>query len=68
MSDANVQQAEDEKTKQAHENWIEGIDPRLEVMSAVPLVLSTPVSLLAEDRITDKSICSSAISRTWTRG
>jgi sulfite oxidase len=44
----------DEKTKQAHENWIEGIDPRLEVMSAVPLVLSTPVHLLAENRITDK--------------
>jgi sulfite oxidase len=54
MSDANVQQAEDDKTKQAHENWIKGIDPRLEVMSAVPLVLSTPVSLLAENRITDK--------------
>ena len=25
--------------------WIEGIDPRLEVMSAAPLVLSTPVDL-----------------------
>jgi sulfite oxidase len=35
-------------------DWIEGIDKRLEVMSAVPLVLSTPVSLLAENRITDK--------------
>jgi sulfite oxidase len=34
--------------------WIEGIDPRLEVMSAVPLVLSTPVHLLAENRITPK--------------
>jgi sulfite oxidase len=34
--------------------WIEGKDKRLEVMSAVPLVLSTPVSLLAESRITDK--------------
>jgi sulfite oxidase len=44
----------DEKTKQARENWIKGIDPRLEVMSAVPLVLSTPVQLLAENRITDK--------------
>jgi sulfite oxidase len=44
----------DEKTKQAHENWIKGIDSRLEVMSAVPLVLSTPVHLLAENRITDK--------------
>lgn len=46
----------DEKTKQAHENWIDGVDPRLEVMSAVPLVLSTPVGLLAENRITDKSV------------
>ena len=36
--------------------WIEGIDPRLEVMSAVPLVLSTPVPLLAKNRITDKSV------------
>jgi DMSO/TMAO reductase YedYZ molybdopterin-dependent catalytic subunit len=35
-------------------DWIEGIDPRMEVMSAKPLVLSTPVSLLAEHRITDK--------------
>jgi sulfite oxidase len=34
--------------------WIEGKDTRLEVMSAVPLVLSTPVGLLAENRITDK--------------
>jgi sulfite oxidase len=34
--------------------WIEGKDRRLEVMSAVPLVLSTPVGLLAEQRITDK--------------
>ena len=32
--------------------WIEGIDPRLEVMSAAPLVLSTPMPLLAESRIT----------------
>jgi DMSO/TMAO reductase YedYZ molybdopterin-dependent catalytic subunit len=45
----------DEQTKLAHENWIEGIDPRLEVMNAVPLVLSTPVHLLAENRITDKN-------------
>jgi sulfite oxidase len=35
-------------------DWIEGIDRRLEVMSPVPLVLSTPGSLLAEQRITDK--------------
>jgi len=34
--------------------WIEGKDRRLEVMSAVPLVLSTPVGLLAEQTITDK--------------
>jgi sulfite oxidase len=34
--------------------WIEGKDRRLEVMSAVPHVLSTPVGLLAENRITDK--------------
>jgi sulfite oxidase len=46
--------ATDEKTLQAHANWIEGIDPRLEVMSAVPLVLSTPVHLLGEHRITPK--------------
>jgi sulfite oxidase len=44
----------DEKTKKAQENWIKGVDPRLEVMSAQPLVLSTPVPLLAESRITDK--------------
>lgn len=34
--------------------WIEGKDRRLEVLSAEPHVLSTPVSLLAENRITDK--------------
>ena len=34
--------------------WIKGKDERLEVMSAVPLVLSTPVGLLAEQAITDK--------------
>ena len=34
--------------------WIDGIDRRLEVMSEVPLVLSTPVRLLAENRVTDK--------------
>src|SRR6202047_2870324 len=34
--------------------WIKGKDKRLEVMSAVPLVLSTPVALLAEQTITDK--------------
>ena len=35
-------------------DWIEGIDRRMEVMSPKPLVLSTPVSLLGENRITDK--------------
>ncbi len=54
MSDAKVQKAQDEQTKKAHENWIDGVDPRLEVMNAVPLVLSTPVPLLAENRITPK--------------
>jgi DMSO/TMAO reductase YedYZ molybdopterin-dependent catalytic subunit len=56
MSDAKMQQVLDEQTKKAHENWIPGVDPRLEVMNAVPLVLSTPVDLLAENRITDKSV------------
>jgi sulfite oxidase len=36
--------------------WIEGIDERMEVMSSAPLVLSTPISLLAKNRITDKSV------------
>ena len=35
-------------------DWIEGKDSQLEVLSAVPLVLSTPVKLLAEHRVTDK--------------
>jgi sulfite oxidase len=35
--------------------WIKGKDKRLEVMSAVPLVLSTPVGLLADQTITDKN-------------
>jgi DMSO/TMAO reductase YedYZ molybdopterin-dependent catalytic subunit len=34
--------------------WIEGKDSRLEVLSPSPLVLSTPVALLAGSRITDK--------------
>jgi sulfite oxidase len=34
--------------------WIEGKDRRLEVLSAAPLVLQTPISLLAGQRITDK--------------
>lgn len=36
------------------DEWIEGIDRRMEVMSSTPLVLSTPVKLLAENPITDK--------------
>ena len=44
------------KEKIEDKDWIEGIDRRMEVMSAAPLVLSTPVSLLAENRITDKSV------------
>lgn len=43
MSDAKIQKILEEQTKKAKENWIPGIDPRLEVMNAVPLVLSTPV-------------------------
>ena len=42
------------KTHIGPSDWLEGVDTRLEVMSAQPLVLSTPVSLLAEQRITDK--------------
>ena len=34
--------------------WIEGKDRRLEVLSPAPLVLSTPVTLLAGKRIIDK--------------
>lgn len=33
---------------------IEGKDPRLELLSEVPLVMGTPISLLAGQRITDK--------------
>ena len=44
----------DPKRNIAGSDWIAGIDPRMEVMSAVPLVLSTPIRLLAENRITDK--------------
>jgi DMSO/TMAO reductase YedYZ molybdopterin-dependent catalytic subunit len=56
MSDAKIQQLLAEQTKKAQENWIPGVDPRLEVMNAVPLVLSTPVELLNKSRITDKSV------------
>lgn len=47
-------QTNDAKQEPPLPHWIEGIDPRLEVMSPKPLVLSTPVNLLAENRITDK--------------
>ena len=36
--------------------WIAGTGPRLEVLSTAPLVLQTPVDLLAGRRITDKSV------------
>jgi sulfite oxidase len=36
--------------------WIEGKDRRLEVLSAAPLVLQTPIQLLAGHRITDKKV------------
>jgi sulfite oxidase len=44
------------KNQIAASDWIKGKDTRMEVMSAVPLVLSTPVGLLGENRITDKKI------------
>jgi sulfite oxidase len=56
MSDAKLQTVLDQQAKKAKQNWIPGVDPRLEVMNAVPLVLSTPVDLLGKDRITDKSV------------
>jgi sulfite oxidase len=40
-------------TKMGNADRIDGIDPRLELMSSTPLVLSTPVGLLAEHRVTD---------------
>ena len=36
--------------------WPAGKDRRLEALSAAPLVLQTPLSLLAGNRITDKQI------------
>src|SRR6266576_289633 len=44
----------DAETPQQGSAWIKGKDRRLEVLSAAPLVLSTPVGLLAGQRITDK--------------
>jgi len=49
MSDPNTAH---EKTGHDLETWIDGLDRRLEVMNEVPLVLSTPVSLLGEHRVT----------------
>jgi hypothetical protein len=46
----------DAKTKHEEPAWIDGKDRRLEVMSAAPLVLAAPVSLVAGQRITDKSV------------
>lgn len=42
--------------QKAHEGpaWLEGKDTRMTVLSKEPLVLETPVSLLAGQRITDK--------------
>ena len=34
--------------------WVEGKDPGLEVMAEAPFVLSTPIRLMAGERITDK--------------
>ena len=56
MSKPTIQAVLAEQKKKAQENWIPGVDPRLEVMNAVPLVLSTPVELLNKSRITDKSV------------
>ncbi len=36
--------------------WIEGKDRRLDVLSAAPLVLSSPAGVLGEHRITDKQV------------
>ena len=41
---------------QPNPKWIAGIDKRLEVLSQAPLVLQTPVDLLAGQRITDKNV------------
>lgn len=44
----------DAKLEQHDPARIEGKDPRLEVLSAAPLVLATPISLMAGQRIIDK--------------
>src|SRR4249920_3225029 len=53
MSDAtNLKSLKEESDA----TWLEGKDRRLEALSAAPLVLQTPLSLLAGNRITDKQI------------
>ena len=46
--------ATDATKDRAGSAWIEGMDRQMEVLSPKPLVLSTPLKLLAEHRITDK--------------
>lgn len=45
----------DEKLETADPFCIDGIDPRLEVLSASPLVLSTPLEVLAAEQVTETS-------------
>jgi DMSO/TMAO reductase YedYZ molybdopterin-dependent catalytic subunit len=46
----------DAKTEYERQDWIEGKERRLEVLNEAPLVLATPVHLLAGQRITDKQV------------
>ena len=43
-------------TTNGQQGWIDGVDARMEVLSAAPLVLQTPVELMAGHRITDKGV------------
>ena len=43
-----------EQGKQEISVWIEGKDPRMEILSEEPLVMATPIGLLAGHRITPK--------------
>jgi len=54
MSTPAIKKVLEEQEKIARQNWMEGKDTSMEVMNAVPLVLSTPVSLLGKNRITPK--------------
>ncbi len=56
MSTPAIKKVLEEQEKIARQNWMEGKDPSMEVMNAVPLVLSTPVQLLNKSRITEKSV------------